>query len=125
MADHRGGRAVCPGTYDPVTFGHLDIIARAAQVFDQVIIGVVNKPVRKGVTVFSTEDRVMSAMRASLTRSAHAVERGESRRPHPWPSGPTSCLCSVPHNVAIVHWCVVAKPPLDMPLLPSRGDWTV
>jgi pantetheine-phosphate adenylyltransferase len=53
-----GGTAVCPGTYDPVTFGHIDIVTRAAHVFDQVIVGVVNKPVRKGETVFSTEDRV-------------------------------------------------------------------
>lgn len=53
-----GGTAVCPGTYDPVTFGHLDIIQRAAAVFDKVIVAVVNKPVRKGQTVFSTEERV-------------------------------------------------------------------
>lgn len=33
-------RALCPGTFDPVTFGHLDIIARAAQLFDEVIVGV-------------------------------------------------------------------------------------
>jgi pantetheine-phosphate adenylyltransferase len=53
-----GGTAVCPGTYDPVTFGHLDIIGRSAAVFDRVIVAVVNKPVRKGETVFSTEERV-------------------------------------------------------------------
>ena len=53
-----GGTAVCPGTYDPVTFGHLDIIGRSAAIFDKVIVAVVNKPVRKGQTVFSTEERV-------------------------------------------------------------------
>jgi pantetheine-phosphate adenylyltransferase len=53
-----GGTAVCPGSYDPVTFGHLDIIARAAGVFDKLIVGVVNQPVRKRKTVFSAEDRV-------------------------------------------------------------------
>jgi pantetheine-phosphate adenylyltransferase len=59
VANHHGGTAVCPGTYDPVTFGHLDIVERAAGVFDTVIVGVVNKPVRKGSnTVFSTEERV-------------------------------------------------------------------
>jgi pantetheine-phosphate adenylyltransferase len=59
VANHHGGTAVCPGTYDPVTFGHLDIVERAAGVFDRVIVGVVNKPVRKGSnTVFSTEERV-------------------------------------------------------------------
>jgi pantetheine-phosphate adenylyltransferase len=50
-------RAICPGSYDPVTNGHLDVIARAAQMFDEVIVAVVNLPVRKGKTVFSAEER--------------------------------------------------------------------
>lgn len=50
--------AVCPGTYDPITNGHLDVIARASQLFDQVVVGVVDHPVRKGKTVFSTEERL-------------------------------------------------------------------
>ena len=33
-------RAVCPGTYDPVTFGHLDVIERAATLFDEVVVAV-------------------------------------------------------------------------------------
>jgi pantetheine-phosphate adenylyltransferase len=56
--DHAKGTAVCPGSYDPVTLGHLDIITRTAQVFDQVIVGVVNRPVRKQTTVFSADERV-------------------------------------------------------------------
>jgi pantetheine-phosphate adenylyltransferase len=51
------GIAVCPGSYDPVTLGHLDIITRAAEVFDEVIVAVVNQPVRKQKTVFSAEER--------------------------------------------------------------------
>ena len=58
MSELTRGVAVCPGTYDPVTFGHLDIITRAANVFDRVIVAVVKKPVRKGSqTVFPTEER--------------------------------------------------------------------
>jgi pantetheine-phosphate adenylyltransferase len=57
-AERNGGTAVCPGSYDPVTYGHLDIIGRAANVFDNVIVGVVNQPVRKKKTVFSAEERV-------------------------------------------------------------------
>jgi pantetheine-phosphate adenylyltransferase len=49
--------AVCPGSYDPVTNGHLDVISRAARVFDKVVVGVVNNPVRKQTTVFSAEER--------------------------------------------------------------------
>jgi pantetheine-phosphate adenylyltransferase len=49
---------VCPGSYDPITNGHLDVIARASQLFDQVIVGVVNLPVRKGTTLFGVEERL-------------------------------------------------------------------
>ncbi len=52
-----GRTVVCPGSYDPVTNGHLDIIRRAASVFDRVIVGVVNNPVRKSGTLFSAEER--------------------------------------------------------------------
>jgi pantetheine-phosphate adenylyltransferase len=49
--------AVCPGSYDPVTNGHLDVISRAARVFDRVVVGVVNNPVRKQQTLFTAEER--------------------------------------------------------------------
>jgi pantetheine-phosphate adenylyltransferase len=52
------GIAVCPGTYDPVTLGHVDIISRTAEVFDRVIVAVVNTPVRKQKTLFSIEERI-------------------------------------------------------------------
>jgi pantetheine-phosphate adenylyltransferase len=54
----RKGIAVCPGTYDPVTLGHVDIIRRTVEVFDGVIVAVVNAPVRKKQTLFSIEERV-------------------------------------------------------------------
>ena len=50
--------AICPGTFDPVTNGHLDVIARSSKLYDRVIVAVVNLPWRKGSTVFSTEERV-------------------------------------------------------------------
>jgi pantetheine-phosphate adenylyltransferase len=54
----KAGTAVCPGSYDPVTSGHLDIITRASEVFQRVIVGVVNQPVRKAKTLFEAEERV-------------------------------------------------------------------
>ena len=57
-AERNGGTAVCPGSYDPITFGHLDIIGRAANVFDRLVVGVVNQPVRKQKTLFDAEERV-------------------------------------------------------------------
>ena len=58
MAPNNKGTAICPGTYDPVTLGHIDIIERTANVFEQVVVAVVNQPVRKQKTVFSAEERV-------------------------------------------------------------------
>ncbi|MEI7624736.1 MAG: pantetheine-phosphate adenylyltransferase [Actinomycetota bacterium] len=49
--------AICPGSYDPLTNGHIDVITRAAGVFDQVIVGVVNLPIRKGKTLFGIDER--------------------------------------------------------------------
>jgi len=49
--------AVCPGSYDPVTNGHVDIITRAARIFDKVVVGVANRPVRKEKTLFTGEER--------------------------------------------------------------------
>jgi pantetheine-phosphate adenylyltransferase len=50
--------AVCPGSYDPVTNGHLDVIARAAKLYDEVVVAVVNRSVRKDKTLFSIEERL-------------------------------------------------------------------
>ena len=57
MSDDNPRIAVCPGSYDPVTNGHLDVIGRAANVFDVVVVGVVNQPVRKATTLFTAEER--------------------------------------------------------------------
>jgi pantetheine-phosphate adenylyltransferase len=51
------GTVVCPGSYDPVTNGHLDIITRTARVFERVVVGVVNNPIRKEKTLFTPEER--------------------------------------------------------------------
>ncbi|HIZ78703.1 MAG TPA: pantetheine-phosphate adenylyltransferase [Candidatus Lachnoclostridium stercorigallinarum] len=48
--------AIYPGSFDPVTLGHLDIIERTAQVMDRVIVGVLNN--RKKTPLFSVEERV-------------------------------------------------------------------
>ena len=49
--------AICPGSYDPVTHGHVDVITRAAGIFDRVVIGVVGNP-RHKEPLFSLEERV-------------------------------------------------------------------
>ena len=49
--------AICPGSYDPVTNGHLDVIARASHIFDRVVVGVVGSPHHKQ-PMFDIDERV-------------------------------------------------------------------
>jgi pantetheine-phosphate adenylyltransferase len=62
--------ACCPGTYDPVTNGHLDIVARAAAVFDRVIVAVLVNPGKQ--PLFALEERL--AMLKEATVGIPAVE---------------------------------------------------
>ena len=54
---YQAGTAVCPGSYDPVTNGHLDIITRTSAVFEHVVVAVVNNPIRKDRTLFTADER--------------------------------------------------------------------
>jgi pantetheine-phosphate adenylyltransferase len=55
--------AICPGSYDPVTNGHVDVIGRAAGIFDRVVVGVVGNPHHKQ-PMFTVEERVEFLRRA-------------------------------------------------------------
>ena len=48
--------AICPGSFDPITYGHLDIIQRGAKVFDEVYVGVLHNSAKK--SLFTVEERV-------------------------------------------------------------------
>ena len=50
-------RAIVPGTFDPVTSGHVDIIERASALFDEVIVGVALSPEKGGGPLFDVEER--------------------------------------------------------------------
>lgn len=62
--------AVCPGSYDPITNGHVDVITRATKLFDEVVVGVVARSVRKSATLFPLEERLefIAAATAHLER---------------------------------------------------------
>jgi pantetheine-phosphate adenylyltransferase len=62
--------ACCPGTYDPVTNGHLDILARSAQVFDRVIVAALINPAKQ--PLFTLEERL--AMLKEVTADIPGVE---------------------------------------------------
>ncbi len=66
--------AVCPGSYDPVTNGHLDIIGRAARIFDRVLVGVVDHAVRKQKPLFTGSERA-----AFIERSVGGLPNVEVR----------------------------------------------
>lgn len=48
--------AVCPGSFDPMTLGHLDVIRRCASLFDEVVVAVVHNPAKRGT--FEAQERV-------------------------------------------------------------------
>jgi pantetheine-phosphate adenylyltransferase len=50
--------AVCPGSYDPITNGHMDVITRAAAVFDELVVAVVDQSLRKSSTLFGIDERL-------------------------------------------------------------------
>ena len=62
-------RAIYPGTFDPVTYGHIDLIKRARKIFDEVIVAVAANPGK--TPLFTVEERVRLLARA--TRSMHGV----------------------------------------------------
>jgi pantetheine-phosphate adenylyltransferase len=66
--------AICPGTYDPITYGHLDVIRRASAMYDQVIVAVVNMPWRKSNTLFDASERVTLAENATRDLGNVTVE---------------------------------------------------
>jgi len=61
-------RAVCPGTFDPVTLGHLDIVRRAAALFDEVVVAVGVNPSKS--RLFSADERL-----AMLERACAGIDR--------------------------------------------------
>jgi pantetheine-phosphate adenylyltransferase len=66
--------AVCPGSYDPVTLGHVDVITRAAAMFDHLIVAVVNASVRKNRALFTAEERAGFIERATAHLDNVSVE---------------------------------------------------
>lgn len=55
-------KVICPGSFDPVTLGHIDIIKRASRMFDSVVVGVLNNPAKN--PSFTTQERIELLRRA-------------------------------------------------------------
>src|SRR4029453_17784095 len=65
MTPENGRVAICPGSYDPVTNGHLDIIERASNVFDLVVCATVHHPWGKQHTLFTADERCNFLLQAT------------------------------------------------------------
>jgi pantetheine-phosphate adenylyltransferase len=74
MTTARKTIVVCPGSYDPITNGHLDVIRRAAALWDEVVVAVVNRSVRKSGALFDIEERVGFVERALADLDGVRVE---------------------------------------------------
>ena len=55
--------AICPGSFDPITLGHVDIICRAAEIFDEVVVCVMHNAAKKS-PMFTLEEKLSMACRA-------------------------------------------------------------
>ena len=55
--------AICPGSFDPITLGHVDIICRAAEIFDEVVVCVMHNAAKKS-PMFTLEEKLSMARRA-------------------------------------------------------------
>ena len=68
-------RVVCPGSFDPVTNGHLDIISRAAHLYDEVVVAVVRNPSK--TALFTAAERAELIREATKSLSNVRVDRFE------------------------------------------------
>jgi pantetheine-phosphate adenylyltransferase len=69
-------RAIYPGTFDPVTYGHIDLIKRARKIFDEVIVAVAHNPGKD--PLFTVEERVQFLQRATRSLRGIVVDHFDS-----------------------------------------------
>ncbi len=69
-------RAIYPGTFDPVTYGHIDLIKRARKIFDEVIVAVAHNPGKE--PLFSVEERVQFLKQATRSMRGVVVDHFDS-----------------------------------------------
>jgi pantetheine-phosphate adenylyltransferase len=67
--------AVCPGSFDPVTLGHIDVFERAAAQFDEVVVAVLVNPNKQGI--FTLEERIAMITESTTHLENLRVESGE------------------------------------------------
>ena len=73
MSEHVIRRAVVPGSYDPVTNGHVDVIARAAVLYDEVVVAILHNPAKEGTFTVAERIGFLEGVVASLPTGADNV----------------------------------------------------
>jgi pantetheine-phosphate adenylyltransferase len=122
-------RAVCPGSFDPVTLGHIDVIERAATLFDEVVVAVGTNPSKR--RLFSAEERLEMLERACADISGVRVASF---------SGLLTDFCTANHVQAIVkglragtdfdyelpmaHMNASLAPGVETVYLPTSAGWS-
>ena len=76
MSEHSIRRALVPGSFDPLTIGHVDVIARAAALYDEVVVAVLHNPAKAGT--FTIEER-LAFIEAAVAGLADGPEPSDSR----------------------------------------------
>ena len=69
-------RAIYPGTFDPITYGHIDLIKRARKIFDEVIVAVAHNPGK--APLFTVQERVQLLQRATRSMRGVVVDHFDS-----------------------------------------------
>jgi pantetheine-phosphate adenylyltransferase len=72
MTPQQGRLAIFPGTFDPITHGHLDVIRRGAKLFDMLVVGVGENPDKK--SLFSQDERIATARQVTARMENVRVE---------------------------------------------------
>ncbi len=72
-------RAVVPGTFDPITAGHFDVISRAAQIFDEVVVAVAKSAKKSPIFEFGNPSRISGRGSCRPSQRACNQLRGPAR----------------------------------------------
>ena len=74
---------VYPGSFDPLTNGHLDVIQRASRLFEKVTVAVLENPSKRGQYLFSAEER-LAIIREATRPSSSSPPPATPSSPAPW-----------------------------------------
>ena len=125
-----GGRiALCPGTYDPVTYGHLDIVERASRLFDAVVVAVAEGSNKKKPLFTADERKTMVRTSVEHLGNVEVTGFNELVTSHARAVGATAILKGVRSAADFDYESQMAQfnhrlaPGIETVLLPASPEW--